>query len=170
MPSHYLNQCWKIVNSKLRNKLQWNLKWNSYIFIRENAFELTIQTKNYAHGLRSVTCLAVVNSLRPSDANMHQYTRPSLVQIMACCLFGVKPLSEPMVGCPLGTNFSGVLIAIQRSPFYKLHLKMSSAKCQWFCLCLNVLSNCRFTHIFQGTSRVHGPQLYDCEATLVEKG
>ena len=23
-PSHYLNQCWNIVNSNLRNKLQWN--------------------------------------------------------------------------------------------------------------------------------------------------
>ena len=38
-PSHYLNQCWNIVKSNLRNKLQWNLKRNSYIFIQENAFE-----------------------------------------------------------------------------------------------------------------------------------
>ena len=28
MPSHYLNQCWNIVNSILRNKIRWNL----YIF------------------------------------------------------------------------------------------------------------------------------------------
>ena len=32
-------QCWDIVNWNLRNKLQWNLKRNSYIFIQENAFE-----------------------------------------------------------------------------------------------------------------------------------
>ena len=38
-PCHYLDQCWNIVNSKLRNKMQWNLKLNSYIFIQENAFE-----------------------------------------------------------------------------------------------------------------------------------
>ena len=38
-PSHYLNQCWNIVNSNLRNKFQWNPKWNSGIFIQENAFE-----------------------------------------------------------------------------------------------------------------------------------
>ena len=39
-PSHYSNQCGNnIVNSKLRNKLQWNLKWTSYIFFQENAFE-----------------------------------------------------------------------------------------------------------------------------------
>ena len=39
MPSHYLNHCWNIVNSMLRNRLQWNFKRNSYIFIHENAFE-----------------------------------------------------------------------------------------------------------------------------------
>ena len=37
--SHYLNQCWNVVNSNLRNKLQWNLKRNSCIFIQENAFQ-----------------------------------------------------------------------------------------------------------------------------------
>ena len=38
-PSHYLNQCWLIVNWTLGNKFQWNLKLNSIIFIQENAFE-----------------------------------------------------------------------------------------------------------------------------------
>ena len=38
-----------------------------------------------------------VNSLRSSDAYMRQWNRPSLVQIMACCLLGAKPLSEPML-------------------------------------------------------------------------
>ena len=46
---------------------------------------------------------------------------PSLVQIMACRLFGVKPLSKPMLGyChfgPLWTNFSEVLIKIQNFSF-----------------------------------------------------
>ena len=38
--SHYLHQCWNIVNWNLRNKFLWklNLK-NSYIFIQENEFE-----------------------------------------------------------------------------------------------------------------------------------
>ena len=39
VPSHYLNQCWIIVNRNLRNKLRWNLKLNWYIFIQENACE-----------------------------------------------------------------------------------------------------------------------------------
>ena len=38
-PSHYLNQCWNIVNWTPRNKLCWNFNWNSYIFIQENPFE-----------------------------------------------------------------------------------------------------------------------------------
>ena len=38
-PSHYRNQWWNIINWNLRNKLQWNLKRNSYIFIQDNAFE-----------------------------------------------------------------------------------------------------------------------------------
>ena len=38
-PSHYLKQCWIIVNWSLRNKLQWNFNRNSNIFIQENALE-----------------------------------------------------------------------------------------------------------------------------------
>ena len=38
-PSHFMNQCWNIVNWTLRNKLQWNLNRNSNIFIQENALE-----------------------------------------------------------------------------------------------------------------------------------
>ena len=38
-PSHYLNQCWLIVNWTLRNKIQWNLNQNTKLFIHENAFE-----------------------------------------------------------------------------------------------------------------------------------
>ena len=38
-PSHYLNQCWNIVNWTNRNKLQWSGNRNSYIFIQENTLE-----------------------------------------------------------------------------------------------------------------------------------
>ena len=37
--SHYLKQCWNIVNWTLGNKFQWNLNENLYIFILEGAFE-----------------------------------------------------------------------------------------------------------------------------------
>ena len=38
-PSHYLNQCCRLINWTLSNKFQWNLNLNSNIFIKENAFE-----------------------------------------------------------------------------------------------------------------------------------
>ena len=41
-PSHYLNQCWYIVNWTFGNKIQWNFNWNQYIFIKEKAFENVI--------------------------------------------------------------------------------------------------------------------------------
>ena len=37
--SHYLNQCWNIVNWTLRNKRHRNFNWKSYIFIEANTFE-----------------------------------------------------------------------------------------------------------------------------------
>ena len=41
--------------------------------------------------------LRQINSLRLSDTHMCQYNIWTLVQIMACRLFGAKPLSEPML-------------------------------------------------------------------------
>ena len=38
-----------------------------------------------------------VNSSPPSAAYMRQWTGSALAQIMACCLFGTKPLSKPML-------------------------------------------------------------------------
>ena len=38
-PSHYLNQCWRIVNWTLGDKRQWNFNQNTKFFIHENAFE-----------------------------------------------------------------------------------------------------------------------------------
>ena len=35
--SHYLNQCWVIVNWTLGNKLQWNFNQNKKLFFHENA-------------------------------------------------------------------------------------------------------------------------------------
>ena len=40
--SHYLNQCWNIVNWTLRNKLQWQFNRNANILIHENAIERVV--------------------------------------------------------------------------------------------------------------------------------
>ena len=64
MPSHYLKQCWHIVNWTPENKFWWNLNKNAIAFIHGNAFqmlsakflpfcssgcELTVHPKHYAH-------------------------------------------------------------------------------------------------------------------------
>ena len=41
-PNQYLNHCRNMVNLDLLNKLQWNIKQNSYVFIQENAFESVV--------------------------------------------------------------------------------------------------------------------------------
>ena len=43
--------------------------------------------------------------------------------------------------CPLGTNFSEILIEILTFSFKKMRLKVSSARWRPFCLCRNVLTN-----------------------------
>ena len=51
-PSHYLTQCWDIVNLTLRNKLHWNLNKNSNIFIQENALKLSsVKRRPFCLGL-----------------------------------------------------------------------------------------------------------------------
>ena len=38
----HLSQCWIIFNLTLRNKIQWNIDYNSYIFIQQNVFKYVI--------------------------------------------------------------------------------------------------------------------------------
>ena len=83
-----------------------------------------------------------VNLFRPSDACMRRWTGSSLVQIMACHLFGAKQLSEPMLEYwifrnKLRGNFNRNSNIFS---FKKLLLKMSSAKRRLFCLGLNELN------------------------------
>ena len=63
-PSHYLNQCWLIVNWTHRNKFKRNLNPNSHIFIQENTFE-NVVCQNGGHLVqgRWVNCLAPVEDL-----------------------------------------------------------------------------------------------------------
>ena len=58
--SHYLNQCWYIVNSNLRNKLEWNLVRSSYIFIQENAFENVCEMAQILSRHQCVNCSCMV--------------------------------------------------------------------------------------------------------------
>ena len=83
----------------------------------------------------------LINSLRPSDAYMCKQTKPSLVQIMACRLFGAKPSSEPMlIYGQLEIKFSEISMGIQTFSFKKLRFEMSSGKWRPFCLDLIMLT------------------------------
>ena len=62
-PSHYLKQCWNIVNWTLGNKLQWNFNRNLHIFIQENAFEIVV--RNLAAILSRSQCVKYVVEMSP---------------------------------------------------------------------------------------------------------
>ena len=73
MPSHYLNQCWHIVHWNPRNKLQWNLKRNSYIFIKKNTVD-------------NIVCKMVAILSRPHCVNYCMIIAHSSLNIMATIL------------------------------------------------------------------------------------
>ena len=72
MPSHYLNQCWLIVNWTPGNKFQWKSNWNSIIVIQGNAFEIVVclNGSRFVQGDKSeisqnITALRGVSSVWP---------------------------------------------------------------------------------------------------------
>ena len=74
-PSHYLKQWWDILNWTIRDKFQWKLNQNSYIFIQENAFD-NISSAKWRPFLW-------VNLLWPSDAKWRHTPWPALVWEMS---------------------------------------------------------------------------------------
>ena len=88
---------------------------------------------------------SVLSSSPPSAAYMCQWIGSALVQIMAWCLFGTKPLSKPMLGYCQSDHREQTSVKVESKyklsdfSFMKMHLKMSSGKWRPFCLGLNVL-------------------------------
>ena len=69
----------------------------------------------------------------PSSATyMRQGTEPALSQVMACRLFGAKPLPEPMLTCCQLDHKEQTSVKFESkskiSSFMKMHLKTSSVK------------------------------------------
>ena len=69
-----------------------------------------------------------VNSSPPICAYMHQWTGPALVQVMACHLFGDKPLPEPMLSYCQLDSWEQISLNLKLE-FYNFH----SRKCIWNC-------------------------------------
>ena len=83
-------------------------------------------------------------SLGPRDAYTRQWSKPLLVQIMACRLFDAKPLSELMLAfyqIYFWTNFNEIRIKIRRFSFKKINWKMSSSNWRSLSLGLKVLTD-----------------------------
>ena len=74
----------------------------------------------------------------------HMCISPSLDKIMACCLFGIKPLSEPMLTYFQLNHNDGISMKIylKLKKFHSIKCiwKLSSSKWQPFCLTLNMLT------------------------------
>ena len=76
MLSHYLKQCWNIVNWTLWNKFQWNYNWNATIFIEENDCEnvvwkmLAILSRLQCVKFLWVSCLQELTRLNTEAALM----------------------------------------------------------------------------------------------------
>ena len=77
-PSHYLNQCWFIVDWALMNKLQWNFNRNTKFFIHKNASE-------------NIVCEMAVILFRGRWVN----NMAALVQVMAVCCTTSDDLDLP---------------------------------------------------------------------------
>ena len=72
-----------------------------------------------------------VNSSPPIDAYMRQWGGSSLFQVMACCLFGAKPLPEPMLAYCQFNSWEQISVIFE-SDFYDYHLRnaFEDAVCQ----------------------------------------
>ena len=79
----------------------------------------------------------ILSSSPPSATYVRQWNGSSLVQVMACCLFGGKPLPEPMlVYCQL--NSSKQVSVIFEFEFYHFHTRKYIWKCRlpkWWPFC-----------------------------------
>ena len=77
--SHYLNQCWVIVNWTIRNKLQENFHRNSHYFIEQNALE-------------SVICKMEAILSQPQSVTDTQRTAGSPLLKWACTSWGSQAM------------------------------------------------------------------------------
>ena len=83
----------KCTSSNIKSEPNWNansLHW----YCNSN-----INNKCWHCCMWHTWCLYTKQTVHPtSAANMHRWTGSALVQIMACRLFGAKPLPKPMLG------------------------------------------------------------------------
>ena len=116
-------------NMILHTALQWLRQNINQFKLATDTLYIAIQSRWWIRGDE-----LEFNSSRPRDSYMRKKTGPSLVQIMACRLFGAKPLSEPMLNyCQLETCkhismtfWSNTTVCIEENAFESVICKMAS--------------------------------------------
>ena len=68
---------------------------NRYLLSSIHVWVMDYKLENH-HYNRLIS--VIFNSSPPNSTNMHQWIGSALIKIMACRLFGAKPLSEPIMG------------------------------------------------------------------------
>ena len=94
-------------------------------------FHTTMSAVHKLHLQNGMICDIVINSSTYGAAYMRPWIWSVLLPVMACRLFGAKPLPEA-IG-PLGTNSNAIWIKIQNFSFRNIHLEMSSLRWQTLC-------------------------------------
>ena len=93
----------------------------------------SVTTTSTFYVMRTWVWCVCINSLRPNDAYMRPYNITTLLQIMACRLFGTKPLSEAKL--PYCQPDPKEHISVK---FYSRFKSFHSRKCTWKCRLPNV--------------------------------
>ena len=121
---HYLNQWWNIVSWNLRNKLQWNLKWNSHIFIQENAFENVWNGGNFISASMCLKTLDTAVSLGLSEL-VENKIHPMLFIVIILIITEGNQLLNKQANCVSWSPFCKMFI-LSLSVHMWMSLKFSS--------------------------------------------
>ena len=97
-----------------------------YIFHAYSAPEKELFSNPWLLNMHSVGECLWVNSLKPSVTILCCRTRPTLDQLMACCLFSTKSLHKPILNHYPTVSFTPV-------KFESKHKHFLSRKCIWKC-------------------------------------
>ena len=105
--------------------------------------------------------IKIINSSPPSAVNMRQRIGSALVQIMACHLFGAKPLCKPVLGycqldLPLFAKLLDRMSSYTKSLFWKLQvMDQAHEHFSWNCSQLNATG-----HLWKESTSLHLSQCW----------
>ena len=137
----YLNKSWNIINWNLRNKVKWNLKQNSYIFIQEDAHDnivcelvsILFWPQCVKISYTSWYQVSTLYTIKISNKSFHQPGSLYAIKISNKCCHHPCFVRMNL----LGRNLDHMLIPIQRAISGRLMYKDSILQVKLF-----VMSSC----------------------------